>query len=280
MPGDWSKDARLVAGVAPQGHARMSDAAEPLPAFIQSGKIAEPGRDSFSIMHPDWAGWSRDNPFQCSQRELKLVASYMSGETKKQAAIDGGYTGNNPSRYGREVMMRERVRQEITRQANKQARDITYDPAKVLHCLVMIAEANLVDGIMYTKNGVKPKLRDLSTMPPEVKYAIKSVKIGKNGTLTIELHDKIQALRMLGEFFNMWGSDRGRGAGPEKGEGGEALNEAIVFERRMDEIGEVIRDRIDRTITKFERERGNGAPKGVAEFEHRDNPSTLEHTVD
>jgi hypothetical protein len=215
--------------------------------------IGEPGIHAVSLMDPDWAGWSRENPFQCSALELGMVASVMDGMTKKKAALDAGYEGNYPTRYGREVLMRERVQQEMKRQANTQARDITYDPAKVLHCLVMIAEADIVDALIHSQTTAKLKLTNLANLPQAVKYAIKSIKFSPSGQVKIELHDKLRALRMIGEFFNMWGAESGRGGGGDGAGAAEVIDETIVYERRMDKIGEVIRGRIDRTIRKFER---------------------------
>ncbi len=234
--------------------------------LVPKGRIiGEPGMHAVSLMDPDWAGWSKENPFQLSHMELGMVTAVMGGTTKKQAAIETGYQGKHPARYGHEVMLRERVQNEMKRQANTQSRDITYDPAKVLHCLVMIAEADIVDALICGEGAKKLKLTNLRNLPPAVKYAIKSIKFSQSGQVTIELHDKLRALRMIGEFFNMWGAESGRGSAGDSASAGEVIDETIVYERRMDQIGEVIRGRIDRTIRKFE----NG-----------NNPRSIEQPVD
>lgn len=226
--------------------------------------VGHPGVHGHATMEPEWVNWSAENPFDCDEQELKLIESFMSGSSKAQAARDAGYTGKFPTRWARDVMRRENVQNEMKRQSTGQSKDIMYDPNKVLHGLVMIAEANMVDAFVASTRG-KIKLANLANLPVSLKYAIKSIKFSQHGMCTIELHDKLRALTKLGEFFNMWGPESSRGGAGAAGAGGQVLEEQIVFEKRMNEIGEVISGRIDRVIRRFD---------------DRNDPPTIEQSVD
>lgn len=234
--------------------------------LLPNGEVkVDPGKHAQSVMDPDWASDSSTNPFDCTPEEIQIIASLMGGATKKQAGIDAGYTGRYPTRWVASVMMRDHVQNEMQRHTRVEAQGLTYDPAKVLHRLVMIAEANTVDALIVNRKATKLRLANLANLPEPLKYAIKTITFSESGMVKIEFYDKLKALDLIGRFFNMWSPDSARG-GAGAGEGGQVIEEHIVYEKRMDQIGEVIHGRIDRVIRNFEA--------------HRDIPRTPEPTVD
>ena len=217
--------------------------------------IGEPGNHAMAIMGLDH---SDENPFACTTQEIVIIRAIMAGSTKKDAAIAGGYTGKTPTGFCIQVLGRRQVQNEMKRLQAAQTNKIMYDPSKVIHSLVMIAEADPVQALVQPGRG-KDKtvtLAQLRHMSPAERYAIKSLKFYANGTVLLEYYDKIAALKLLGLYFNLWGEKAPR---TPPAEGGQVLEETIVFEKRMDEIGEVVHGRIDRRI--IERFEGRGNPR-------------------
>ena len=229
----------------------MNDEDDLLP---QGELIGEPRNHSMALMGLDH---SDDNPFACTKQELSIIRAIMAGSNKKDAALAVGHTGKNPTAFCRQVLARPHVQNEMKRLPAVQAHKIMYDPAKVIHSLVMIAEADPVTALIQPGNGKEKtvKLAQLRHLPAAERYAIKSLKFDGNGAVKIEFYDKIAALKLLGLYFNLWGDKAPRAAAAE---GGQILEETIQFEKRMDEIGEVVHGRIDRRI--IDRFEGRGDP--------------------
>jgi hypothetical protein len=66
--------------------------------------------------------------------------------------------------------------------------------------LFQISTASVLDAYEQDDDGaIKPKT--FAQMPENLRLAIKSIKFGKDGSVTLELYSKMDALRMLKDFF-------------------------------------------------------------------------------
>ena len=78
--------------------------------------------------------------------------------------------------------------------------EITQDD--VVRSLKMILDANVID-VVNVKGQYKITLKDISEIPKELQYAIKSIKPSKDG-IEVEFYDKLRAVELLGKHLGMF----------------------------------------------------------------------------
>jgi hypothetical protein len=145
------------------------------------------------------------NPLALNEKEAAFARAYVESGNMAKAAREAGFEGG--SSFGRKLLDRHHVAAEVARLSIEQGKalipgeePVTIAVDQVLLALYEISTASVLDAYSQDDDGkITPK--KLADMPGNLRAAIKSIKFGKDGSVTIELYSKMDALRMLKDFF-------------------------------------------------------------------------------
>lgn len=124
---------------------------------------------------------------------------------------------------------------------------VTYDRARVLNRLALVAEANILGLFKPERRSGKTKMvpRALDEIPAELAYAIDRVEVTASGTFKFHLLSKMDALMALGRAVNAF-SQGGAGGGADAPESprpdGAVVRQGMSLEERMKRYGENVRE--------------------------------------
>lgn len=146
------------------------------------------------------------NPFGLSEQELKFAEAYAVWENGQRAADFAGYGGGSST--ASKLLQDDRIRAEIARQRNRSYR---YKPqgaadktaGEVLELIQDIAFASPLDLLVQDPDTGKVRFKRLKDIPQDVRNAIKSVTVGKDGSVNIQLLDRWAAIQRLAGFHGV-----------------------------------------------------------------------------
>jgi hypothetical protein len=117
---------------------------------------------------------------------------------------------------------------------------IAYDATRVCNRLALIAEVTVTDFTKEVRRGGKTKsvLREAHELPPGAAYAISRIKVTAAGSIEFTFHDKLVALRLLGQATGAFNPGEGEGDAPV---GGTMTEEALSYEKRLERYGNVLK---------------------------------------
>ncbi len=141
-------------------------------------------------------------PNNLTEKQRKLIVSYLNGNTKKQAMLDAGYS---PSISSHRVFEAPEVIGEIKRRQHIMSTKAGVTGDWIIHRLMLIADAKLSDLIVEDEDGFSQI--DMSRMTPALKTALSGFESDKFGDVTkikIKTSDKLRALEMLARHLGMF----------------------------------------------------------------------------
>lgn len=157
---------------------------------------------------------SKSNKRLTPKQEV-FCQEYLVDLNATQAAIRAGYSKNGAEATGSKLLINHKVQAEISRlmSVREKRTDITAD--KTLNELALLGFSDIKNYVDVNAAGLV-KVKDLSTLPPELSRAIKKVKQktsirfddqgGKiqDAHLEFELYDKLLALDKIGTHLGMF----------------------------------------------------------------------------
>jgi len=141
------------------------------------------------------------NPYGLTQQELLFAQAYAVWGNLGDACRFAGYRGDHST--GRNILDRPHVAgavrwlREKAAQQTLQPIDIAVNGNEVMGELWKIAQANIIDAFNQDPETGALTIKRLCDIPRSLHSAIKSIKISAKGDITLELHDKLAALRMV-----------------------------------------------------------------------------------
>ena len=140
-------------------------------------------------------------PHSLTEKQRKLVVSYLNGSTKKQACIDAGYSDQATSR----AFEAPAVRKEIERRQHIMSTKSGVTADWIIERLKLIAGADLADMIIIDEFGIGQI--DLNKMTPQLRAALSGIETDRLGDavkVRLKLSDKLRALEMLARHLGMF----------------------------------------------------------------------------
>lgn len=238
---------------------------KPIKTLLPDGVIEGDIVSNTALLVPDTGPPLR----KLNAQERKFVELTQLGTPPEEKARACNYKGQHWSNWCHRMARRPHVAAELERRMPLVADRIEYTEVRVLDKLAMIAEANAVDAFVMSRPQKKDgsgkrtedliaKMRPIHEWPTALKVAVKSLKFGTDGSVTIEMHDKLRALTKIGEHFGMFATAGRRGDEPPPD--GAITEETFSFEKRMERNGTIIRGRLDRRTTRTPGANGSAAP--------------------
>lgn len=138
-----------------------------------------------------------------------------------ESAIKAGYSENSAGNQGWKTLQLPHVQEYMDKQKKKREKRIHIDQDRVIEEFSHVAFSDIADFLKIrdmeikeiSKTGnvkVKKKqiveLNSLEDMPESARRAIKSIKQSR-GTISLELYNKIDALKSLGDHLGMFDKD-------------------------------------------------------------------------
>lgn len=140
-------------------------------------------------------------PHLLSEKQRKVVVSYLNGATKVQACLDAGYSDRSSHR----VFTNPDVLKEIKRRQHIMSTKSGVTADWIIERLKLIAGADLADMIVIDEFGTGTI--DLHKLTPQLKAALSGLETDKMGDVVkvkIKLSDKLRALEMLARHLGMF----------------------------------------------------------------------------
>jgi hypothetical protein len=139
------------------------------------------------------------NPFRCTEQELIFCQAFAIWENGAEAARIAKFEGGSST--ASKLLTKDHIRSEIARIRAKSLRiketPIDASAGQLLTLLNAIATANPLDMLDISSNGTTVKLKRIKDIPADLRMAVKSIKIGKDGIPIIEFLDRWKAIEML-----------------------------------------------------------------------------------
>lgn len=140
-----------------------------------------------------------------TQRQARFVDEYLVDLNATQAAIRAGYSQKTAASIGEENLRKPEIQAAIqaAMKSRQERTELTQD--MVVKELARIAFGDPRKVMSWGPGGVK--LRDSETLPGEDATIVAEVSesvTAAGGTLKLKTHDKVGALKMLGEHLGMF----------------------------------------------------------------------------
>lgn len=144
------------------------------------------------------------SPVALTDRQRRFVAEYLIDLNATQAAIRAGYSVKSADKIGPELLGKTRVGEAIRAAQSERSERTEITQDRVLEELAALAFAHMGQFATWSKESVS--LKDSTKLDPravsEVKQSVKQF-----GTdIGIKLHDKLGALKLLGQHLGMFDS--------------------------------------------------------------------------
>jgi phage terminase small subunit len=137
-----------------------------------------------------------------------FIEHYLRTLNATQSAIAAGYSKKTARQIGQENLTKPVIKEEIDKALERRKKKIQVKADDILQELVKIGFADVKGTATWTASGIK--LKDSDDVEDSVSAAIQEVQesVGPHGTaVKIKMHDKIRALKLLGDHIGMWTKD-------------------------------------------------------------------------
>lgn len=146
-----------------------------------------------------------------TDKEKVFCRAYIVSYNGSKAAIEAGYDESWAYQAAHRLLKKAHIKREIARlgKARNKRLDITADKVKTEIAKIAFVD---VQGLIKHFDGQKLLFNSLDDVPDQIRPAIKSIKVDKDGCVGIKLWSKENALKMLAEHFNMFKDHQEAGA--------------------------------------------------------------------
>ena len=136
------------------------------------------------------------------EKHARFVHEYCVDMNGYQAACRAGYTPTNAKSLTCKLLKRPEIQAAIQEQVEKIGRKIDVTAERVLNELAKIA---FVDSTQFFPKKVDGRYVavEAEKLPAEVRAAMSSMRVTKAG-ISVQAHDKVKALQLLGQYLAMW----------------------------------------------------------------------------
>jgi len=138
-------------------------------------------------------------------KQEQFVQEYMIDLNATQAAIRAGYKPSSAEDIGRQLLRKTPVAAAIARAKAERARRTGFNADRVLEELALIAFADLGEFVEFGPGGIR--IKDAEGLDVRMRRAMAEVtetKTETGGSLKFKLHDKLGALKLLGQHLGMF----------------------------------------------------------------------------
>lgn len=146
------------------------------------------------------------NPFGLTEQELQFAEAYAVWENGAKAAEFAGLAGGSST--ASKWLQDDRIRGEIARIRNRSFRfkaqgKLTKSASEVLELMQDVAFASPLDLLVEDPDTGKVRFKRLKDIPQDVRNAVKSVTVSKDGAVNIQMIDRWQAIQMLARYHGV-----------------------------------------------------------------------------
>jgi len=146
-------------------------------------------------------GWNKLNA-----RDHRFVSNYLRTLDPVQAMKDAGFPKNKQNgKAASDFLKKPNVKAEIAEQIRIRCLSVDTEPAEILRQLSAILKGDITNYASWDEHGFYTKTsEEIKEMSPYAGAVIKKINRKRDGEITIELHDKMRAIELLGKYFNMF----------------------------------------------------------------------------
>lgn len=137
-----------------------------------------------------------------TQKQQRFVKEYLVDACAAKAASRAGYSSKSAAKIGYELLDKTVVSDEIKRLQCERSRSLKVDAEMVVQELAAIAFSSVGEIFDWENNSVT--LKPLHSIPVKAVKAIQYIKIDPDGSVSVRLHDKMEALKGLGKHLGLF----------------------------------------------------------------------------
>ena len=138
-----------------------------------------------------------------TRRERSFCDEYLIDLRPKDSALRAGYKPKHASQIANNLLNKPKIMKYIAKRRKKLMEARKSTPEDVVAGVMDIADANIKDYLIYGENGI-PYYIPSWQLTRRQAAAIKSVKIYVDGSIKLELHDKLSAKDMLMRYHGLF----------------------------------------------------------------------------
>ena len=139
-----------------------------------------------------------------TDRQQAFVREYLVDLNATQAAIRAGYSARNAGKIGPALVGDSRISDAIQKALGRRAKRVEITADNVLREIAALAFANM--GEYADWNGQSVTLKPSDEVDPRAVSEVKQTANQFGNNVGIKLHDKLAALKLLGQHLGMWDS--------------------------------------------------------------------------
>ena len=138
-----------------------------------------------------------------TDKQRRFCEEYLVDMNATQAALRAGYSTRSAHSIGSENLTKPEVRAYLTGLLDAQAIDTRAQQKLCIDELMAIGFSKITD-VLSVESG-KVSIRDSSSWSEKAARAVESIRVGKDGSISVKLHSKPSALKVLGDYLGLFG---------------------------------------------------------------------------
>jgi phage terminase small subunit len=140
-----------------------------------------------------------------SEKHRLFLNEYLKDLNGKQAAIRAGYSVKSAKVTASRMLTNDNLRSELSKRLKEIYDNYKNDQEKIIRELAVVGFSRITDYMTILKEGMT--IKDSDEIPEELIGALSEITIAerKDGKRkTIKLHNKIEALKLLGNYHRLF----------------------------------------------------------------------------
>lgn len=146
-----------------------------------------------------------------SAKQRKFLSEYLKDLNGKQAALRAGYSSKSAKVTASRMLTNDNLRRELSNRLKEIYDEYKDDQAKLLRELAIIGFARITDYVKIDNEEIQ--IKNEYEIPKEIIGAISEISISESKTRkkkSIKLHNKIEALKLLGNYHRIFEESYGK----------------------------------------------------------------------
>ncbi|MEW6508845.1 MAG: terminase small subunit [Bacteroidota bacterium] len=142
---------------------------------------------------------------EISEKQRIFINEYLKDLNGKQAAIRAGYSVKSAKVTASRMLTNDNLRNELSKRLKEIYDNYKNDQEKIIRELAVVGFSRMTNYMTVHKEGIR--IKDSDEIPEELIGALSEITIAetkKSKRKSIKLHNKIEALKLLGNYHRLF----------------------------------------------------------------------------
>ena len=138
-----------------------------------------------------------------TDKQRRFCEQYLVDSNATQAAVRAGYSARTAHSIGAENLTKPEVRAYLTGLLDSEGIDTRAQQKACISELMALSFSSITD-VLSIEDG-KVSIKNSAQWSDNAARAVESVRVGKDGSLSIKMHSKPSAIKILGDHLGLCG---------------------------------------------------------------------------